>query len=407
VTGILLGLVLGMTILVRPTEVICLLVPVLWGITSRETLALKWKLIKNNKLKILSIALSVMAVISLQLFYWKIQTGRFLYYSYESNEKLEFLARHLGEVLFSYKKGWLIYTPVMIFSLAGLFLLRKRAAEVFLSVLVFFIINLLIIASWTTWWFGGSIGQRSMMQSYSLLAFPLAAFLQWLTGRRWIVKGPLFFVILLMIFLNLFQTWQYMNFLIDPSRMTRKYYWAIFGKTFVSDKTMRYLEPVENNEKETLTDTTRYLRRTLAYFAFENSGSSGSSTVSRSGKYSFRLDKNQSFSPGIKIPYRELTHKDEDVWIRATGYIYFNGDPKSLLANLVVTCNHDGKNYKYRSVILEKENLLPGTWNAVTLDYLLPNIPDENDQLQIYFWYRGDQEIYLDDFLIRIFEPEE
>ncbi len=405
--GILLGLMCGIAVLVRPTEIICVLIPLLWGIFDKASFRNKYELVRKNIIKVIVICIIFLAVPALQLMYWKIYSGRFLYYSYESNEKLELIARHLPDVLFSYKKGWLVYAPIMIFPLIGFYFLKRSVKQSFWPVLVFFFVNLLIISSWTTWWFGGSIGQRSMMQSYTLLAFPLGAFIAWMSGKSWKWKIPLYSTFLLCIALNLFQTWQYMNFLIDPSRMTKRYYWAIFGRTHVPEKAKRYLELVETNEIENLTDSTAYNRRILASYDFESGGNSCVETFARSGKYSFHMDKEQQYSPGIKIPFSDLTKKEENVWVRASAFVYFTCDPKEVLANLVMTCNHMGRNYKYKSVVFENLDLKPDTWNEITMDYLLPFIPDESDQLQVYFWYRGEKEIFLDDFTIRVFEPKE
>jgi hypothetical protein len=68
---------------------------------------------------------------SLQLIYWKLTTGRWLYYSYEEGEKVRLFAPYLIPVLFSFKKGWLVYTPLMIFSILGLYSLYKKTKEIY------------------------------------------------------------------------------------------------------------------------------------------------------------------------------------------------------------------------------------------------------------------------------------
>ena len=62
--------------------------------------------------------------------------------------------------------------------------------------------------------------------------------------------------------------------------------------------------------------------------------------------------------------------------------------------------------FKYRLLELEKQNLKPGIWNEVTMDYLTPFFEDKNDPVQAYFWYRGQKEILVDDFEIMVFEPK-
>ncbi len=404
--GILLGLTMGLAVLVRPSEVICVLIPVFWGIRSVKE---RWLLLTNHFLQICAIAGTFLIIVMIQLFYWKVQTGQFFYYSYESNEKLQFLAPYLQNVLFSYKKGWLIYTPMMIFALIGFFMLYRKSKQIFIPAVIFFIINLLIVASWPTWWYGGSLGQRALMQSYVILAFPLGAFLQWLATRKRCINFGFGGVMIFFIVLNLFQTWQYINFIIDPTLMTRKYYWTVFGSTHVNATDRRYLEVEDSNEKEFHQDERNYSVKHLAYYNFEqgqlNWGTARTVDPTDPKRFSFKLSKDFAFSPGLTRPYHQISLKQENVWIRASGKVYFTCDLKDLQGNLVITCTHDGKAYKYKSIILEKETLKAGEWNHVSMDYLFPYMADANDQVQIYFWNRGEKDFWIDNFTIQLFEP--
>ena len=402
-----LGLLLGLTILVRPTSGIILLFPLLWMTDSREALKNKWQVIKNNRRHIFLIAGLALGVLFLQLIYWKIHSGTLFYYSYEKGEKLEWLAPYLWKVLFSYKKGWLVYTPVMAFLLPGFIFLGLKNRSLFWPVFVFFLLNLLIVSSWPTWWYGGSFGQRALMESYVLLAFPLAAFIQWILGRDWFLKGPLFLTIIFLIALNLFQTWQYMNFILSPSRMTKQYYWTIFGKTRIRPIDHAYLEPLNTNEREYLDDDQNYFSRLLGKFDFEkidqNNPGPYCKEIAYTGSNSFRLDQKTRFSPGLSISFFDLT-KAEFVWIRASGYVYFTGSPKDVKGSLFITVNQNSSNYKYRMVLLEKENLISGQWNKVSMDYMTPYVANREDILQSSFSYWGDKEVYIDDFEVKVFE---
>jgi hypothetical protein len=408
--AILLGLFIGLTIITRPTDGLCMLIPILWGIYNKESFLAKWKLIRENLLQVLYCIIALVAVVFIQLTYWKIHTGMFFYYSYEPNEKLRFIAPYIRHILFTYKKGWLIYTPIMIFPIIGFYFLAEKNRSIFYALFLFFVINMLIIASWPTWWYGGSLGQRTFMESYVFMALPLGYFLTWLAGRKLSLQVPFYTVFLFFILLNLFQTWQYMNFIIDSSRMTKEYYWAVFGRTHPDPKTRKYLEPLENQGKEELSDESGYVKKVLASYDFEKVdpglGVYQSAEFAKSGKYSLKLNPQLQFSPGINIRFKDLTAK-ETVWIRATGYVYFTCLPGEAKVSLVLTCNHNNKAYKYKAIMVESENLQPNQWNKVTMDYETPFIPDKEDFLQSYFWYRGEKPVYLDDFTIELFEPKD
>lgn len=409
--AISLGLLCGLAVLIRPTAVVIVLVPLLWGVWGGVAWREKISLAGKHFAQVLAMAALMLLVVGLQMLYWKIHSGSWIYYSYEKVEKLEFLAPYLQKVLFSYKKGWLIYTPVMIFALVGFWPLALKYRSIFVAVFLFFIAHLLIIASWPTWWYGGSFGQRAMMESYVLMALPLGAMVEWILRQVGIARWSLLTGLFLLVMLNLFQTWQYMNYVLDPSRMTRAFYWASFGKTSITNADRLYLEPSDNNsEREFLSDTANYTSRVIAFYDFEQPDQANPGNFCRdtayAGSYSLRMSRKQEFSPGINLAYKDLSKKDF-VWVRASGWVYFTCKPEEALCGLAITCNHHGKGYKYRLLELEKENLKPGVWNRVAMDYMTPFFEDKSNTLQSYFWCRGDKEILVDDFEIRLFEPNE
>ena len=350
--AIFLGLLCGLATLIRPTAIVIGLVPLLWGVWSGIAWRTKISLIGRNLSQVLVMIVLMMLVVGLQMLYWKIHSGSWIYYSYEKGEKLEFIAPYLKKVLFSYKKGWLVYAPVMIFALIGFWPLYSKYRRVFLAVFVFFTAHLLIVASWPTWWYGGSFGQRSMMESYVLLALPLGALVQWIWQQKGILRWTQLTGLFLFVLLNLFQTWQYMNFVLDPSRMTKAYYWAVFGKTSVKTTDLLYLEPTAiNDEREYLPEPGNFTSKVLATFDFEKPDQAALSNFCKdtasTGNYSLRMSKKLEFSPGINLPYKDISQKDF-AWIRAAASVYFTCKPEEAACGLVITCNQDGKAYKYR-----------------------------------------------------------
>ena len=192
--------------------------------------------------------------------------------------------------------------------------------------------------------------------------------------------------------------------------MTKAYYWAVFGKTSVKTTDLLYLEPTAiNDEREYLPEPGNFISKVLATFDFEKPDQAALSNFCKdtasTGNYSLRMSKKLEFSPGINLPYKDISQKDF-AWIRAAAWVYFTCKPEEAACGLVITCNQDGKAYKYRMLELEKANLKPGTWNRITMDYMTPFFDDKNNTVQVYFWYRGDKEMLVDDFEIRLFEPE-
>ncbi|HSH20231.1 MAG TPA: hypothetical protein VLA03_07245 [Draconibacterium sp.] len=225
--SIFLGLLAGIIVLIRPVNILVLLFPALIGITSFSDFKDR---IQNNWKVILLAGIAAFLVLVPQFIYWKVQTGHFLFNSYMDQGKFYFLKPQIINGLFSYRKGWLIYTPVMIFALLGLIWMRKGTANLFLPILVFITINIYVVYSWWCWWYGGCYGSRPMIDMYGIMAIPLAAFI----GKIWKGKNlPKAIVALLfigLIWLNQFQMNQYRTSLLHWDSMTEEAYWGIFGK---------------------------------------------------------------------------------------------------------------------------------------------------------------------------------
>ncbi len=120
-----IGLLVGWAVLTRPTEVISAVIPVLWGVGSLAALRERFLFFKNHLLKIALAALVAGGVIFLQSAYWKYATGDWFVYSYQE-QGFSWLKPHFSDVLFSARAGWLVYSPMMIFAVVGIFFLWRN-----------------------------------------------------------------------------------------------------------------------------------------------------------------------------------------------------------------------------------------------------------------------------------------
>jgi hypothetical protein len=191
--------------------------------------------------------------------------------------------------------------------------------------------------------------------------------------------------------------------------MTREYYTAVFGAVRpLKDEENKLLDIYPDSYTEKLYNENPFTRRLLVHYDFEKPdpayGASPTNLVARSGRFSYKLNDKNQFSPGISEKFSKLTDRD-DSWIRLTGYVYFFSDEAIKGANLVVTANHDGQGYKYVSESLENDDLKIRTWNKVSTEWQTPYLKGKDDLLQSYIWYTGKDSIYVDDIQIEIFEP--
>ena len=159
-----------------------------------------------------------------QIIYWKYVTGDYFYYSY-GEERFFFNDPAFMQGLLSYRKGWLIYTPIMTFSLLGIIIMYFRHRKLFWPVVSFTLLNLYVVWSWWCWWYGGGFGQRALIESYAVLAIPFTAFTKIILERKILTRIIFLVIIACLISLNLFQTRQYVIGVIHWDAMNKKTYW--------------------------------------------------------------------------------------------------------------------------------------------------------------------------------------
>jgi len=405
-----LGLSMGFAVLVRPSELVCVLIPVLWGISNLQNFKQKLILLKSNYGHILLMILAAFLAGLPQLLYWKYTSGQWLYYSYNNaGEGFDFTQPYLKEVLFSFRKGWFVYTPLMLFAVAGFISLYKQNRPLFYSIFIYFLVNLYIVSSWTCWWYaGGSYSQRALLSSYVLLAIPLGYLIQQILSWKKSLRVLLFSIIGFMLMLNLFQTWQWAHGVLDRTRMTKEYYFAIFGSTTASETDRKLLlidRPTEANVK--LKNENDYQKRTALFLDFEDRSNENlrfSTDTVHSGKSALRMDSGHSFSPGFEAEFTELTKRDH-AWIRAGLWVFPLHEVTANTASLVITFEHNGESYAYSAsgIDLPEYQAKAGKWNYISLDYLTPEVRSVNDNVKVYFWLQGNNPVLIDDLKVEIF----
>ena len=195
----------------------------LWGF-------LKW-LVKPKILLtiILGLFLGLIVLIWIpQLLYWKLNSGHFFVYSY-LGENFFFLKPRIIEGLFSYHKGWLIYTPLMWLAIIGIFIMRDKLKEWTWPTIITMATAIYVVFSWWCWWYGGGYSARALVEYYVVMSFPLGAFYTYILKKKWIYKAITVIVLVFFIKLNLFQTQQYHTSLLHWDSMSKEAYWAIWN----------------------------------------------------------------------------------------------------------------------------------------------------------------------------------
>ncbi len=389
-----IGLWVGWAILTRPTEIVAVLLPVLWGIGSWAALRERLAFFRRHFPKITVAAIVAIMVAAIQPVYWHYVSGQWLVYSY-GDQSFSWLHPHLTDVVFSARAGWLIYSPMMIFAVLGFMPLKRQQSKLFPGILAFCLVFLYITAAWDIWWYGGSLGMRALVQSYALWIFPLAAFAEWVLARSWrqwafpLVAG-------LFIYSNLWWTHQAHrgDGLFVSEQMTKPFLLRVFGRSELDRDWLKLLDT-----KEEFRGSERQQVQELLVKNFDNDSLSTTTEKPIDGLRSLFLDKNHQFSPEYLIP---LEHSDG--WLRAV--VTFQCEPKEWefwkMSQFVLRFYDGDKKIKERMIRLQRH--VDG--QEIKTIFFDTRLPDQHfDRATILFWNAdGDKTIRLDDLRVEWFK---
>lgn len=235
--SIIIGIVFGLMVLIRPTEILNGFIFLLWGVKNFGDFKLQLnKLAKNWKFIIL-MAIAFIVIWIPQFIFWKQYTGTYFYSSYAAlGEKFYWGDPQIMNILFSYRKGWVTYTPLILLAFAGFFFMKNEVAGFRWGVLLVLILNVYILSCWWDWFFGGCFGARGFCQHIAFLALPIASicnyFVEGVSKIRIFPVLKLVFIVFVFsgICFNVGQSYQYTKGLIHYNSMTSESYWLVFGK---------------------------------------------------------------------------------------------------------------------------------------------------------------------------------
>lgn len=387
--SIFLGAIIGLMIITRPTEILFLFIPIFWGVRSFSTFFNKYiDLFKNHFIKLVLMSLTLIAIGFIQLAYWKSVTGEWIFYSYDNpGEGFEFFKPYTIEYLFSFRKGWLIYTPVMVFALIGVFIGFSKKYLFGLGIFVFTVLNLWVVSSWSCWWYAGSFGQRSIVQSYPEMAIALGVFITFIKSKK-VLRYTFTVLASLFLVLNLFQTWQMNERIIHPTRMSQEYYFAIFGKTeapFNGEELMLVERATVNKSKPS----------NLNLYKKDKE-------LASMGEVHFNTD--QEFVDFKRFKMSDITPADH-AWIHVTGKssIQQLGDQEQYLMVTAFTHKETKYNWVAWSPTEMGSNHNDSTLVDIDIWYLTPEVRSLENKFVFEIWNRAKSEATITDFKIETY----
>lgn len=356
----------GLLLISRPQDGIVLFaIPVIIG--TRQQTWYTIKLVFSKFKNFLALGGSLGFILVFPLVLWHIQTGEWIVMSY-GNETFDFLNPQFSQVLFGYRKGWIVYTPLILLCFYGIYRIWRANKFRAGSLILFIVIAVWVTSSWWCWYYGMSFGQRPLIEFYPILALPLALVL---TQNRVVVSG----LIILCVCFNLWRSYQHQNGILPTDEVTS----AVFWKTMFS--TEPYQKPLYNPNLWTIDKE--------MHFDFE-SGEQTTIENARSGNRSIFANKKSEFS--YAITQNLLVAKTERKLLISGWVTTENADD----VDLVIDVSNDS------GLLFYQAYNLPATtdWREISK---LVDIPENAGILKVYLWNSNKKgKAYLDDLSIQI-----
>ena len=387
-TLILLAIVSGFILLLRPSNIIFLSVILFLDISS-------FRQLKERFLVLISpINLSLFAGLSFlvllpQMIYWKFISGSFIFYSYKGEGFTNWKQPKIIEVLFSPNNGLIPYTPAFILIIIGIIVLLARKKANRWMVAALFLLHLYIVSSWWVFNYGCSFGQRSFVEFLAITSIPLAGLFK--ISRKpfniaWLITLLLIFGYF--IFFNLRVTNSYLRCFTGSD-----WDWKLYKRHLLRaevlplpEKNFSWKNDFENPDPDNF---------------------SGSPIVKSDHAYSGDyVNAVSDLNRGSKSFNTQLEDIDAGNIYKVKAKIEAFID--SPVKNAVMICQiikNDSSTY-YSSIQLDPKQKSPvKKWTTLEADFIVPFMAPEG-KMSIYIFLNDGQDMLIDDFSVNIYSEK-
>lgn len=339
-------------------------------------------------------------IASIQPLLYYLQVGRFFVDSYLAQD-FNFTTPQIVNVLFSYRKGLFVYTPLLLLSMGwfGYALRRLRYQAAWL--LVFFFLMIYIISSWFMWYYGGSFGMRPVIDYYAVFALLLALWLNELKhgwSRVVVIAAGL-----LLLGVNQVQAYQYRNYILDWDRMTKHKYWKVFLKT---DQEYRGLFWEKVFTEDVQGDTLQSWR-----IGFERAAKDWKSLESilpvdpHADTRWQQLDSTNIYGATLELENDSMLQNNVRLVVTTRLNTYFQSD--SSKAGIVLSIDTGSASMLY--LVAPLRDLIPYKtlhWQQSGAAFKLPYISTKKYTLKVYVLYERGEPFYIDDFEVNLVDAK-
>lgn len=381
-----IGLLIGLATLTRPTEIVSVLIPLLWGLENISLSILKSRFVFlwQQWRKMIVAGTLAAAVIFIQLAYWKYVSGHWLVYSYQ-DQGFSWLHPHPKLYAFNFRSGWMNYSPMMLLAIIGILPFIKNGQNK-VAIVIFFIVDYYIVSAWDIWWYGG----RAMIQCYPILFFPFASLIEVVFRKKVWLWITLPFVLLFLYF-NIWLTYQqHHGTIYSVDNMTQAYYLRVVGRWSVPAETMRLRDNPDLFEGVPKNMTLVYQND------FEQDTSLIKIRNAIGGERSVYLDKIHQASLVYKFSYQQGNAK----WLRAQSTFKCVTKEWQLwnMPQFVVHYYKNGREIKTGMIRIDRF-INESETKDIYIDTKIPH--KEFDTIGISYWNAdSDKELLIDDLKV-------
>ena len=404
------GAVVGLIGITRVPEVISVLIPILWGIRTWADFQNRILFFLRRYTLTLAAAIGLIAVFSIQLGYWYYVSGHLVFNPYEG-EGFNFLNPQLYNGWFHFKNGWLIYTPIMAFSIMGLFFLKRYYAAPLWPILIFVFLHMYIHYSYYAWTYFPGLGSRPMVETYALLSFGLAAGFTFLRKNTFTAWVPVVAVIGFT-WLNLFQTWQMKEGIIWSERGNAAFYAETFGRLTPTKASLVAYDTGERQPstnrllaskiiwQEPFQDTARFKTSDSTYV------SAPYAHIMQGDYYELAQISNvQDLKGGewVKVSIQSYMPPEGRIWNRdycALFGVKFENSKQRKVKDRNIRISSQVGNESHNIWTAGKE----GVWGEASFFTKVPRRFDENWTIKVFVYNLHGQQLFLDDASIVLYK---
>ena len=384
--------VFALIILVRPVNgLVILLVPFFAG--SAETMQQTLRATLEEKRALFRGSIQSLLLLSVPVVLSYLQAGKPFAYTC-GHETFDLLSPNIADILFSFNRGWFVYTPIALVSLAGFAGLLRRNRFALLWLAGFLLVFTYVVSCWGAWHYDSRCGQRVFVDIYAMTGL-LLFFLLSSAGNRWkkILQG----LLILLVALNLVQFYQHLRGVFPAITITKEIYFDVFprlrpqarvwvpGDAIAAEKIFRHdmEEPLGKPwmNAGTLTDSVQF-----------------------AGNRSSKVDSRLPYSAGLEAGTDSLFSAPGRV-VQVTAQLL---SPRAVPeAVMVVDFQAGGRSVSYNQFPLEKY-VPAGEWTAVQAAFHVPlNLPP-GASVKVYFFNPSAiWTVYVDDLSVAFLSLKE